>query len=136
LEHTLFWFISLMSWVVFIRLEAAPTADPVTLPKRQFMTAAAVAATLVLVTATAIFRHNTTDFHLRSDAVAAEAVGDHLYKVAFPFLGGSTVFENTLAQFKKTHPDEAIQHIYTVPNPLRLKKADALIFYIITEDQP
>jgi len=136
LEHTLFWFISLMSWVVFIRLEAAPTADPVTLPKRQFMTAAAVAATLVLVTATAIFRHNSTDFHLRSDAVAAEAVGDHLYKVAFPFLGGSTVFENTLAQFKKTHPDEAIQHIYTVPNPLRLKKADALIFYIITEDQP
>ena len=36
----------------------------------------------------------------------------------------------------RQHPDEAIQHIYTVPNPLRLKKADALIFYIITEDTP
>ncbi len=65
-----------------------------------------------------------------------EAVGDHLYKVAFPFLGGSTVFENTLAEFKTAHPEEAIQHIYTVPNPLRLKKADALVFYIITEDMP
>ena len=28
-----------------------------------------------------------------------------------------------------------INHIYTVPNPLRLKKADALIFYILTEDK-
>ena len=54
--------------------------------------------------------------------------------MAFPFLGGSSVFENSLTLFKEQHPDEDIQHIYTVPNPLRLKKADALIFYIITED--
>ena len=50
-------------------------------------------------------------------------------------LGGSTVFENTLRQFKAQHPGEAIQHIYTVPGPLKLKKADALIFYIVTEDR-
>jgi len=34
------------------------------------------------------------------------------------------------------HPTKRIDHIYTVPNPLRLKKADALIFYIITEEKP
>ena len=70
-----------------------------------------------------------------SEAVAAEPVGDHIYKVSFPFLGGSTVFENTLRQFKEQHPGEVVQHIYTVPAPLKLKKADALIFYIITEDR-
>jgi hypothetical protein len=63
-------------------------------------------------------------------------VGEDLFKVAFPFLGGSTVFEKTIEQFMEEHPSKRIDHIYTVPNPLRLKKADALIFYIITEEKP
>ena len=57
------------------------------------------------------------------------------YKVRF-VLGGSTVFEESIRQFKTEHPNEAIDHIYTVPQPLRLKKADALIFYISTDDAP
>ncbi len=103
LEHTLFWFISLMSWAAFHWLNSeALTPAPLT-PTQTW-------GTLLL------------------------AAGDHLYKVSFPFLGGSTVFEETLRMFKDAHPDERIDHIYTVPNPLRLKKADALIFYIATED--
>jgi hypothetical protein len=144
LEHTLFWFISLASWLIFIRMKPAASpaqktpspSTPSRAPQMRFGMTGAIAAVLVAVTATAIFRNNTSDFPLRSAAVSAEPVGDHLYKVAFPFLGGSTVFENTLAEFKAAHPKEAIQHIYTVPNPLRLKKADALVFYIITEDKP
>lgn len=143
LEHTLFWFISLASWLIFIRMTpggngstAASSTTAASAPEMRFGMTGAIAAILVAVTATAIFRHNASDFPLRTAAVEAEAVGDHLYKVAFPFLGGSTVFENTLAEFKTAHPEEAIQHIYTVPNPLRLKKADALVFYIITEDKP
>ena len=136
LEHTLFWFISLASWVAFTQLKATDAGTAVDLPKSQRLVAGLVGTLLVLVTATAIFSHNTTDFPKRTAAISAEPVGDHLYKVAFPFLGGSTVFEQSIAQFKEEHPDEAIQHIYTVPNPLRLKKADALIFYIATEDQP
>ena len=65
----------------------------------------------------------------------AEKVGDNIYKVAFPFLGGSVVFEKTIEQFQNQHPTEKINHIYTVPKPLKLKKADALIFYIMTESK-
>ena len=39
---------------------------------------------------------------------------------------------------KEVHSEtvfEKINHIYTVPIPLRLKKADALIFYIMTESK-
>ena len=136
LEHTLFWFVSLASWVVFTRLKTDENTNPVGLPRPQRIIAALTGGVLIITTATAIFKHNQSDFHKRSAAITAEPVGDHIYKVAFPFLGGSTVFENTLAQFKEEHPKEAIQHIYTVPNPLRLKKADALIFYILTEDTP
>jgi hypothetical protein len=136
LEHTLFWFVSLASWAAFSQLQPAAEDANVALPRRETLLAAVVGSGLALVTGVAIFQHNTTDFAKRSAAIAAEPVGDHLYKVAFPFLGGSTVFENTLALFKAEHPDETIDHIYTVPDPLRLKKADALIFYIATEDRP
>ena len=136
LEHTLFWFLSLSSWVVFIRLNPAPAGRASALPRSQVLTASIVGGALILITASAIFSHNTTDFYRRSAAITAEPVGDNIYKVAFPFLGGSSVFENSMALFMEEHPDKAIHHIYTVPNPLRLKKADALIFYIITEDQP
>ena len=136
LEHTLFWFLSLCSWLVLTRLNTPSSVDSVAQPTPQKRTTTVIATLLVLLTTTAIFKHNTSDFHLRSDAVAAERIGDNMYKVAFPFLGGSTVFENSIAAFQSEYPDKAIQHIYTVPKPLRLKKADALIFYILTEDQP
>ena len=139
LEHTLFWFVSLASWVAFLRLptdDAATTSTPAPTTPGQLRAAIGLALVLVAVTATAIFRHSASDFPKRTAALPAEPAGDHIYKVTFPFLGGSTVFENTLAQFKDEHPGERIRHIYTVPNPLRLKKADALIFYIHTEDAP
>ena len=130
LEHTLFWFISLVSWVAFTRLKDVHMPA---LSRHKPSGAFVVAATLVLATSISIFRHNDRFFHLRTSAVEAVQVGDHLYKVSFPFLGGSTVFEESIRLFKATHPGETIDHIYTVPNPLQLKKADALIFYISTE---
>ena len=130
LEHTLFWFVTLVSWVAFTRLKDVHLP---TLAKPRPMGIILVSAMLVLATSASILRHNHGFFHQRTSAVEAIQVGDHLYKVSFPFLGGSTVFEESIRLFKATHPGETIDHIYTVPNPLRLKKADALIFYISTE---
>ena len=79
--------------------------------------------------------YNYNFFSRRTDALTAEQVGENIYKVSFPFLGGSVVFEKTIDQFKSENPTKKINHIYTVPNPLRLKKADGLIFYIMTEDK-
>ena len=133
LEHTLFWFISLVSWVVYTRLQHVPLPDFAT---SRWAPALGLAGVLTLATTTSIFLYNEHHFSRRVDPIEAEQVGDHLYKVSFPFLGGSTVFEESIRQFKTEHPNEAIDHIYTVPQPLRLKKADALIFYISTDDAP
>jgi hypothetical protein len=104
--------------------------------KRQFFAAAIVALVLIGITSFSIFNYNTDFFSRRTDALAAEQIGNDIYKVSFPFLGGSTVFEKSIRKFKKEHPSKMINHIYTVPKPLRLKKADGLIFYIVTEDRP
>lgn len=133
LEHTLFWFITVLSWIAFTRLENADLALPL---RKVPGGAVALAVVLVAATTASIFSYNENYFHRRTSALEAEQVGDHLYKVSFPFLGGSTVFEESIRLFKETHPEETIDHIYTVPKPLRLKKADALIFYISTNDAP
>ena len=135
LEHTLFWFLTLFSWVVFIRLERSTSSDELVIKKKQLITASVLSVMLVVVTSISIFNYNTNFFSRRTDAIEAQKVGDNIYKVSFPFLGGSTVFEKTIDKFKKENPSKKINHIYTVPNELRLKKADALIFYIVTEDK-
>ena len=135
LEHTLFWFVTLLSWVLYHRIDDLPAPEH-GWNRSEWWPGAAMAAVLIAATTLSIFSYNRDHFDRRTSALTAQKVGDHLYKVSFPFLGGSTVFEGTLAKFKSEHPDESIRHIYTVPKPLRLKKADALIFYIATEDAP
>ena len=134
LEHTLFWFLTLFSWIAFIRLNKNTSPQPL-LQKKQLVAASLVGVLLVSITSISIFNYNSDYFSRRTDALNAENVGENIYKVSFPFLGGSTVFEKSIDRFKKEYPDKSINHIYTVPNPLRLKKADGLIFYIITEDK-
>ena len=136
LEHTLFWFLTLFSWVVFNKLELKSDEQAKVKDKRQFIGAAIVAMVLISITSLSIFNYNTDFFSRRTDALAAEQIGEDIYKVSFPFLGGSTVFEKSIRKFKTEHPSKMINHIYTVPKPLRLKKADGLIFYIVTEDRP
>ena len=140
LEHTLFWFVTLASWGVYVRLEGKGSQSPQEHTQRfgcskRGRSVAVLAGALVVVTTASVFKYNTDFFYRRTAALGAEPVGEDLFRVAFPFLGGSQVFEATLSKFKHEHPDKSIDHIYTVPNPLRLKKADALIFYIATKDR-
>ncbi len=135
LEHTLFWFLTLFSWIAFIRLNKKLPSTGITIQKKQIILTGLVAFMLVSMTSISIFNYNSNHFSRRTNALDSEKVGENIYKVSFPFLGGSTVFEKSIAMFKSNHPSKTINHIYTVPNKLRLKKADGLIFYIITEDK-
>ena len=140
LEHTLFWFVTLASWGVYVRLGGKDSQSTLEHALRSGRSkwgrsVAALAGALVVVTTASVFKYNTDFFYRRTAALEAEPVGEDLFKVAFPFLGGSQVFEATLANFKRAHPDKSIDHIYTAPNPLRLKKADGLIFYIATKNR-
>ncbi len=135
LEHTLFWFLTIFSWVAFNRLEDNISSDGASIGKKQIIVASIVSLLIVTTTCFSIFDYNKNYFSRRTDALSAEQVGDNVYKVSFPFLGGSVVFEKTIEKFNTQFPNKKINHIYTVPKPLRLKKADALIFYIMTEDK-
>lgn len=135
LEHVLFWLLALFSWVVFVHLDRNNSIEELIINKRQLLVASIVSVLLVIATSVSIFNYNENFFYQRTEAVIEEQVGENIYKFSFPFLAGSTVFEKSIENFKNEYPTKIINHIYTVPDPLRLKKADGLIFYIITEDK-
>jgi hypothetical protein len=130
LEHGIYWFIALLSWIIFIRIDKIQILDNFSIEKKQVLGATALTIILISVTAFSIFRHNETSFIARTEAVNAIQVGENRYKFSFPFLAGSKAFENSIANFKKEYPALSINYIYTAPSPLRLAEADGLIIYI------
>lgn len=135
LEHTLFWFISLFSWVAYVHADKFVEVSHSVFPKKQLIAFALVLTIIALVTNFSIFKHKNEAYHERRDGVLPEMEGENLYKFSFPFLAGSTSFENTIKDFKRKNPDKRIIEIYTVPDELRKQKADGLVIYILTEDK-
>jgi len=133
LEHGLFWFITLLSWIIFIHIDKIQIFDNFLIAKKQILMATVLTILLFSVTAFSIFRHNQTSFIERTQAVNAVKIDENKYKIKFPFLAGSTAFENSIAKFKNSNPTLKINYIYTAPNALRLGHSDGLIIYIQTE---
>ncbi len=135
LEHTLFWNLTLFTWVIFIHSDKLISIQNTAIGKKQVILSAIILMMITIVTNISIFKHKNDAFHERTESVSAEFEGENLYKFTFPFLAGSKSFENTLEKFKQNYPDKKIKQIYTVPDELRKQKADALIIYITTENK-
>lgn len=133
LEHALFWFICLLSWLLFVQVEKIEIVNRYFINKKQCIAAFVFLFVLTGITTLTIFQHHFTSFIERTQAVEAVKVTDNLYKIQFPFLAGSKAFEKSIAKFKKEHPEEKIAFIYTVPSPLKLGQSEGLIIYIKTE---
>ena len=135
LEHGIYWFITLLSWMIFISIDKIQIFDDFSIAKKQFFVAATLITVILAVATFSIFRHNQTSFFERSHEVNAVKIDENKYKIEFPFLAGSKAFENSIATFKKDHPTLSIAYIYTAPNTLRLGESDGLIIYIQTDNK-
>jgi hypothetical protein len=132
LEHGLFWFIALLSWILFIRIDQIQLFDDFSIDKKQAFYSSLLVIAITIGTTVSIFYNNHHSFIERTQAVSAERITKNKFKIQFPFLAGSTAFENSITQFKNEHPDLTIDYIYTAPKPMRLGKSDGLIIYIQT----
>jgi len=135
LEHALFWFITLISWIVFIRIDKIQLFDNFSIEKKQVFASVIFTVIIAAITIFAIFWHNHTSFIERTQAVEAVKITENKFKIKFPFLAGSKAFENSIAKFKENNPALIINYIYTAPQPLRLAESDGLIIYIQTENK-
>jgi hypothetical protein len=135
LEHALFWFIALLSWIIFIGIDKIQLFDNFSIGKKQFLVSSVFIIVIGSIATFSIFRHNQTSFIDRTQAVESEKITENKYKIEFPFLAGSTAFENSIAKFKEDNLDLSINYIYTAPKPLRLGQSDGLIIYIQTDNK-
>ena len=135
LEHSIFWLITLLSWIIYSRINDIRVFDNFSIGKKQLFVSLIFGFVLIAVTTFSIFRHNQTSFVERTQAVAAIKVSENRYKIAFPFLAGSTAFEASIAKFKQENPMLSIDNVYTAPKALRLGESDGLIIYIQTKDR-
>ena len=133
MEHALFWFITLLSWIIFIRIDKIQFFESYSIGKGQFTKASTFTIIIAGATTFAIFWHNNVSFIERTQAVETIKITENKYKIKFPFLAGSKAFENSIAKFKQDNPTLSINYIYTAPNPLRLAESDGLIIYIQTK---
>ena len=135
LEHGLFWFITLLSWIVFIRIDKIQLFDNFSIRKKQFVVSAIFIIVITVITTFSILWHNHFSFIERTQAVDAVKITENKYKIKFPFLAGSKAFENSIAKFKEDNPTLNINYVYTAPTPLRLAESDGLIIYIQTKSK-
>jgi hypothetical protein len=134
LEHTLFWFISLMSWAAFHWLNSE-ALTPAPLTQAQTWGTLLLAVVLVAATTGSIFKYNTDHFSRRTAPLHAVEVGDHLYKVSFPFLADKDTWESTVEAFRTRHPELDITYFYTGPSELNTKKKTHLLLYVFTREK-
>lgn len=135
LEHAIYWFMAILSWIIFIHIDKIQIFDNFSIEKKQILVATALTMILISVATVSIFWHNHTSFIERTQAVNTVKIDDNKYKIEFPFLGGSKAFENSIAKFKKDNPTLKINYIYTAPTTLRLGFSDGLIIYIQTDNK-
>ncbi len=135
LEHGVYWFIALLSWIVFIRIDKIQIFDNFSIAKKQFFIATVFIIVITAISTFSIFWHNHTSFIERTQPVNAVKIDANKYKIQFPFLAGSKAFENSIAKFKTDNPALNISYIYTAPTVLRLGESDGLIIYIQTSNK-
>lgn len=135
LEHDTYWLITILSWIIFVHVDKIQIFNDFSISKKQFYLATAFTIVLFAVTTFSIFYHNKTSFVERTQIVNAIKIDENKYKISFPFLAGSTAFENSITKFKKDNPNLSIDYVYTAPHPLRLGKSDGLIIYIQTKNK-
>ena len=104
LEHTLFWFLTLFSWVAFIRLENSSETEKMVINKKQLILVSVISLMLVSTTCFSIFSYNYNFFSRRTDALVAQQLVKIYLKFLFLFLVEVLFLKKLLTSLNlKTH---------------------------------
>lgn len=133
LEHSIFWIILIVSWVIFkYNSISGERIINFTLSK-DIKFGLLVGTILTLVTSYSIIDFSNYTYVNKTKPVQGENVIPDVYKFDFPFLGDKNTLENTIIAFEKEHPDLKINYIYTGPSELNTKKKTHMLLYVFTE---
>jgi hypothetical protein len=135
LEHTIFWIISIFSWLMY-KYNLTARERVLNLPLTNDLKIGLLCGVLLTaVTAISLFRFSNTSFDSKRKPVDAEKVVEGVYKFDIPFLGDKITLENTIKAFEENHTDLRVNYIWTGADELNSKKKTHMLLYVFTEDK-
>jgi hypothetical protein len=133
LEHTIFWIILVVSWVVYKYNSLTDERIIKFTFSKDIKIGLLVGIVLTAMTSYSIFDFSSDTYANKTNPIEGEEVVEDVYKFDFPFLGDKITMENTLKAFEDNHPDLKINYIYTGPDELNSKKRTHMLLYVFTE---
>lgn len=133
LEHSIFWIILIVSWVIFKYNSISGERTINFKLSKDIKVGLIIGTVLTLVTSFSIIDFSKNTYKRKTEPVKGEEVIQGIYKFDLPFLSDKKTFEKTIDAFEKEHPNLKINYIYTGPNELNTKKKTHMLLYVFTE---
>jgi len=133
LEHTIFWIILVVSWVVYKYNSLTEERVFTFKLSKDIKIGLLVGVLLTIITSISLFNFASDTFANKTEPVQGEEVVEGVHKFDFPFLGDKITMENTLKAFEENNPDLKVNYIYTGPDELNSKKKTHMLLYVFTE---
>lgn len=135
LEHTIFWIILVISWVVYKYYSLTEERIIKFSFSKDIKIGLLAGILLTIITSISLFNFSSDTFANKTNSLEGEEVVEGVYKFDFPFLGDKITMENTLKAFEENNPDLKINYIYTGPDELNSKKKTHMLLYVFTEQK-
>ena len=133
LEHGLFWLVLLASWFVFSYFSGKEGKDLNLSWSLDVKIAIVLGVLMTSGVSLSILSFSDRTFSNVDSPVKGVEVVDGVWKFDFPFLADKLVWEKTINEFKKSHPELEVVYIYTGPGELNSKKKTHMLLYVFTE---
>lgn len=136
LEHSIFWIILVVSWVLFNHNSLLGEQSFELRFTGEVKIGLILWAATVMIISYANFGFSKNTFANKLEPVHGEEVVEGIYKFDFPFLADKRTLEYTIRSFENKHPELEINYLYTGPNELNTKKKTHMLLYVFTEEKP
>jgi len=133
LEHTIFWMILVVSWVIYKYNSLTDERVMKFTMSKDIKIGLLVGAVLTVITSYSIVAFAKDSYASKTKPLQGEEVVEGVYKFDVPFLGDKITLENTIKTFEETHTDLKVNYIYTGPDELNSKKKTHMLLYVFTE---
>lgn len=135
LEHSIFWALLLVSWAAYTylpRQEGGAKERPEFSKEILFITVGIIAITSMLI----IGVQNISGIQSIEQVKMIKPlyVGNGLYSFEVPFIATGKVWQESLSEFMREHPNLRIINFYTVPKELGKAKATNVVIWVLTEE--
>lgn len=135
LEHTIFWMILVVSWVVYKYSSLTGERVIKITMSNDIKIGLLIGTVLTVITSVSLLCFSNSTFANKTQPVQGEEVVEGVYKFNIPFLGDKITMENTVKDFEKNHSDLEVHYIYTGPDELNTKKKTHMLLYVFAEQK-